>query len=79
MMNERFFAPIADESDRIGTFGHGYTAGGHPLGAAVALENLTIIEDDDLVGNARAVGGHFRARLEGLKSSRWSARSAAWG
>ena len=69
MMNERFFAPIADESDRIGTLGHGYTAGGHPLGAAVALENLAIIEDDDLVGNAREVGGHFRARLEGLKSS----------
>lgn len=69
VMNERFFAPIADESDRISTFGHGYTAGGHPLGAAVALENLAIIQDNDLVGNAREVGAHFRARLETLKSS----------
>ena len=69
LMNERFFAPIADESDRISTFGHGYTAGGHPLGAAVALENLAIIQENDLVGNAREVGAHFRARLETLKSS----------
>lgn len=69
LMNERFFAPIADESDRISTFGHGYTAGGHPLGAAVALENLAIIQENDLVGNAREVGAHFRARLEMLRSS----------
>ncbi|MDO5370339.1 aspartate aminotransferase family protein [Paracoccus sp. (in: a-proteobacteria)] len=69
VMNDRFFDPIADESDRISTFGHGYTAGGHPLGAAVALENLAIIQDNDLVGNAREVGAHFRARLETLKSS----------
>ena len=69
LMNERFFAPIADESDRISTFGHGYTAGGHPLGAAVALENLAIIQENDLFGNAREVGAHFRARLETLKSS----------
>ncbi|MBV0890928.1 aspartate aminotransferase family protein [Paracoccus sp. Z118] len=66
MMNDRFFDPIADESDRISTFGHGYTAGGHPLGAAVALENLAVIEENDLVGNARDVGAHFRARLETL-------------
>lgn len=68
MMNDRFFDPIADESDRISTFGHGYTAGGHPLGAAVALENLAIIQEDDLVGNAREIGTHFRSRLETLAS-----------
>ena len=69
VMNERFFAPIADESDRIGTFGHGFTAGGHPLGAAVALENLAIIEDHDLVANAADVGGHFLSRLHSLETS----------
>lgn len=67
VMNARFFTPMADESDRIRTFGQGYTADGHPLGAAVALENLTIIDEDDLVGNARDVGANFRARLEALK------------
>lgn len=66
MMNDRFFDPIADESNKISTFGHGYTAGGHPLGAAVALENLAIIQERDLVSNAREVGAYFRGHLEAL-------------
>ena len=69
LMNDRFFDPIADESNRISTFGHGFTAGGHPLGAAVALENLAIIRERDLVANAREVGAHFRGRLAGLMDS----------
>lgn len=69
MVNERVFDPISKESGRIGTFGHGFTAGGHPLGAAVALENLAIIEERDLVTNAREVGAHFRERLAQLASS----------
>lgn len=69
MMNDRVFDPIADESDRIGTFGHGFTAGGHPLGAAVALENIAIIEDDNLVENAHEVGSHFLSRLQHLQDN----------
>ncbi|WP_099867651.1 aspartate aminotransferase family protein [Pararhizobium haloflavum] len=68
MVNERVYAPIADESHRIGVFGHGYTGSGHPVAAAVALENLKIIEERDLVGNARALAPHFQARLKALES-----------
>lgn len=68
MINERVFEPLADESNRIGTFGHGFTCGGHPVAAAVALENLAIIEERDLVGNARRVGAHLRKRLDELAS-----------
>ena len=66
MLNERTYDPIEKESGRIGTFGHGFTAGGHPLGAAVALENLAIIQERDLVANARDVGAHLLDRLHGL-------------
>lgn len=66
MLNERTYDPIEKESGRIGTFGHGFTAGGHPLGAAVALENLAIIQERDLVANARDVGTHLLDRLHGL-------------
>ncbi len=69
MMNDRFYQPIAEESHKISTFGHGFTAGGHPLGAAVALENLAIIKERDLVANARDVGAHFRGRLQTLAES----------
>ncbi|MBB6013529.1 4-aminobutyrate--pyruvate transaminase [Aquamicrobium lusatiense] len=69
MMNDRFYQPLADESHSIGTFGHGFTGGGHPLGAAVALENIAVIRERDLVANAREVGTHFLQRLETLKES----------
>ena len=66
LINEKVYAPLADESNRIGTFGHGFTAGGHPVAAAVALENLKLIEERDLVGNARTVGAHMQKRLREL-------------
>ena len=66
LINDRVYQPLADKSNRIGTFGHGYTAGGHPVPAAVALENLKIIEENDLVGNAKRVGAHMQKRLREL-------------
>ncbi|MGP2490115.1 aspartate aminotransferase family protein [Mesorhizobium sp. PUT5] len=66
LINDKVFEPLADESNRIGTFGHGFTAGGHPVAAAVALENLKLIEERDLVGNARSVGARMQARLREL-------------
>ncbi|KAG4072844.1 hypothetical protein HA402_009708 [Bradysia odoriphaga] len=78
MMNARVYDPIAEESNRIGTFGHGFTAGGHPLGAAVALANLAVIQDNDLVANAREIGAHLLGRLHGPgPTARWSAKCAA--
>jgi 4-aminobutyrate--pyruvate transaminase len=68
LINDRVFDPIADESNRIGTFGHGFTGGGHPVAAAVALENLRIIEERGLVENARKVGAHLQRRLRELES-----------
>src|SRR5690606_37893296 len=37
MINEPIYQAMLDESRKIGTFGHGYTYSGHPVGAAVAL------------------------------------------
>lgn len=66
MINERVFEPIAQESDRIGVLGHGFTASGHPVGAAVALENIAIIEERDLVRNAAETGAYMQDRLSAL-------------
>lgn len=67
MINDKVFEPLADESNRIGTFGHGYTGGGHPVAAAVALENIKIIEERGLVENARGVGEYIQRKLRGLQ------------
>jgi len=47
-------------------FAHGFTFGGHPVAAAVALANIEILEREDLCGHVLAKEGEFRAMLEGL-------------
>ena len=40
-------------------FNHGYTYSGHPVAATIALENLRIMEDEDIVGHVRNVAGPY--------------------
>ena len=48
-------------------FYHGYTYSGHPVAAAVALENIAIIEEEGLVERTRNVTGpHLARRLAAL-------------
>lgn len=68
LVNEKFISPIADESARVGVFGHGFTGGGHPLAAAVALETLKIMEERHLVEHAARVGKVMLDRLRALES-----------
>jgi adenosylmethionine-8-amino-7-oxononanoate aminotransferase len=48
-------------------FAHGFTFGGHPVSAAVALANLEILDREDLCGRVREHEPAFRAMLEGLR------------
>ncbi|WP_020501626.1 aspartate aminotransferase family protein [Sciscionella marina] len=48
------------------TFLHGFTYNGHPVGAAVALANIGIIERENLCERARVLGARLRARLDPL-------------
>ncbi|WP_414474704.1 aspartate aminotransferase family protein [Microvirga sp. M2] len=66
MISQDLYDGIADNSSKIGTFGHGFTTSGHPVPAAVALENLDIIEERNLVENARRVGEVMQAELRAL-------------
>lgn len=48
-------------------FNHGYTYSGHPVCAAVALENLRILEEEDIVGHvARVAAPHLKEQWEAL-------------
>ncbi|MEO0369852.1 MAG: aspartate aminotransferase family protein [Pseudomonadota bacterium] len=64
LVNDRFYQPIAEESGRIGVLGHGFTGAGHPVGAAVALENIAIIEERGLVEKAAETGAYLRGLLK---------------
>ncbi|ATY11616.1 aspartate aminotransferase family protein [Amycolatopsis sp. AA4] len=48
------------------TFLHGFTYNGHPVGAAVALANLDLIEKENLLERATVLGARLRARLDPL-------------
>ncbi|MGO9421525.1 aspartate aminotransferase family protein [Roseiarcus sp.] len=63
LISDALYQAVADNSAKIGTFAHGFTASGHPVGAAVAMENLDIIEERDLVAHVRALEPHFQRRL----------------
>lgn len=45
---------------------HGSTFGGNPLAAAVCIEALQVIADENLAANAEKLGIVFRRRMEGL-------------
>jgi len=48
-------------------FRHGFTYNGHPVGAAVAIANLEIIEREGLIERAAAVGARMLERLRPLE------------
>jgi 4-aminobutyrate--pyruvate transaminase len=54
---------MLDESRKVGTFGHGFTYGGHPVAAAVALKTLEIYARDKIFEKVRAKIPRFQARL----------------
>jgi ornithine--oxo-acid transaminase len=47
---------------------HGSTFGGNPLSSAVALEALTVLEEEGLVTNSAILGDYFLQQLRGLNS-----------
>ena len=60
MVNDKVYQALMSESDKIGTFGHGFTYSGHPVAAAVALEALKIYDEIDLFGHAKRMSPIFQ-------------------
>ncbi|GAA3557348.1 aspartate aminotransferase family protein [Microlunatus spumicola] len=61
--SERLFEPFAHGTT---TFSHGYTFGGHPVSAAVAMANLDLFEREKLNEHVHTEGPAFRRTLEKL-------------
>ncbi len=61
--SERLFEPFSG-GDAV--FLHGYTFGGHPVSAAVAMANLDIFEREGINGHVKEQSPVFRATLEKL-------------
>jgi 4-aminobutyrate---pyruvate transaminase len=57
---------IESNSGKIGTLGHGYTYGGHPVACAVGLRALEIYERIDVNARVRGLAPRFAAHLDRL-------------
>jgi putrescine---pyruvate transaminase len=53
---------VAEVIGSNGDFNHGYTYSGHPVAAAVALENLRIMQDEKIVEHVQNVAAPYLAK-----------------
>jgi 4-aminobutyrate--pyruvate transaminase len=66
MIPEMMYEALLVESKKIGVFGHGFTYGGHPVSAAVAVKTLEIYERERIIEKAAKRAPLFQARLKKL-------------
>ena len=63
LISDRLVEPFLDSDE---DFKHGMTYSGHPVGCAVALANIAILENEDLPGRVLRNENAFREELEKL-------------
>jgi 4-aminobutyrate---pyruvate transaminase len=66
LIPESMYQALLAESRKIGVFGHGFTYGGHPVSAAVALKTIEIYQRDRIFAKAAERAPQFQARLKTL-------------
>ncbi|MBL8574905.1 MAG: aminotransferase class III-fold pyridoxal phosphate-dependent enzyme [Hyphomicrobiaceae bacterium] len=68
MISEKIYEAMVAQSAARGTFGHGFTYGGHPVACAVALETLKIYEEMRIVDHVKAVSPLMQDGLKALEA-----------
>ena len=67
MVSDRLFAEIRRSNHPDALFAHGLTYSSHPIGCAVALRNLDLLEDG-ILDHARAVSPYFQEQMRTLEA-----------
>ncbi|MHC0052616.1 aminotransferase [Actibacterium sp. D379-3] len=63
IVGDRMWKVLEQGTDENGPIGHGWTYSAHPIGAAAGVANLKLLDDLNLVQNARDVGAYLRAGM----------------
>ncbi len=63
IVSDKVWQVLVQGSDQMGAIGHGWTYSAHPICAAAGIANLELIDELDLVKNARQTGAYFRTEL----------------
>ena len=63
LVSESIWSVLREHSDEATLFNHGHTTSAHPVGAAVAMANLDIVERENLVERAAEIGSYLHTKL----------------
>jgi L-2,4-diaminobutyrate transaminase len=63
VISERIWQVLEAASPEFGPVMHGFTYSGHPVGGAIGLANLEIMEQEGMIENAAKVGPYLLNRL----------------
>ena len=63
IVNKEFADEFTSVSEEAEEFPHGFTAGGHPVGCAIALKAIDVIINEGLLDNVKSVSPYFHQRL----------------
>jgi L-2,4-diaminobutyrate transaminase len=64
VISEKIWDVLKDASPEHGPVMHGFTYSGHPVGAALGLVNIDILEKEGLIQNSAETGAYFLKCLE---------------
>jgi len=64
IVNKEFADEFTSVSEDAEEFPHGFTAGGHPVGCAIALKAIDVIMNEGLLENVKNVSPYFHERLQ---------------
>jgi len=72
-------AALTAVSEKAEEFPHGFTAGGNPLGSAVALKALEVLETEGLLENVNRLSGRFMSGLRQLGEHKYAGEARGVG
>ena len=64
VISEKIWTVLKDASPEFGPVMHGFTYSGHPVGGALGLVNIDIMEREGLIEQAAEVGAYLRQLLD---------------
>lgn len=66
VMAPKIYDAVKEFNKKGGSFGHGFTNSGHPVGVAVALEAIKIYHEMDVIAHVAKMGARLRGHFDDI-------------
>lgn len=64
IISDKMWEVLERGTDEFGPIGHGWTYSAHPIGAAAGVANLKLLDDLNLMENAKTVGAYLNRAMQ---------------